>query len=75
MSGMDYVKRPDGKYVSKSDLNSTTNSSAYAAKDDTLLWAGGDYTAAWKAQYGLQKLPVRLTKTGIGSNIGPFKVT
>ena len=75
MSGMDYVKRPDGQYVSKSNLDQTTNSPAHAAKDDTLLWAGGDYTDAWKAQYGLQKLPVRLTKSGIGSNIGPFKVS
>ncbi len=74
MSGMDYVVLPDGQYANKNNPNQPTPNKEYAAKDDTLLWAGGDYTAAWKAQYNLQKLPIRLTKSGVGSNIGPFKV-
>lgn len=74
MSGMDYVVLPEGHYVHKNNPSESTQDKAYAAKDDTLLWAGGDYAAAWKAQYNLQKLPVRITKSGVGSNLGPFKV-
>ncbi len=74
LSGMDYVVLPDGQYVHQNSTELTTSDISNAAKDDTLLWAGGDYAAAWKAQYKVHKLPVRLTKSGIGSNIGPFKV-
>jgi len=74
LSGMDYVVLPDGQYVHQNSAELTTSDVSKAAKDDTLLWAGGDYAAAWKAQYKVHKLPVRLTKSGIGSNIGPFKV-
>lgn len=74
MSGMDYVVLPEGYYVHKNNPSESTQDKAYAAKDDTLLWAGGDYAASWKAQYNLQKLPVRITKSGVGSNLGPFKV-
>lgn len=76
LSGMEYVKNNEGKY-----LNGVLNGEAIysdqpdeQSKDDTLLWAGGTYEDAWKAQNGVKTLPVRITKSGVGTNIGPFKV-
>ncbi len=42
--------------------------------ENVLMWGGGNYTQALNALKGLLKLPVLLTKTGYGSNIGCFKV-
>lgn len=42
--------------------------------ENVLMWGGGTYENALNALKGLLKLPVLLTKTGYGSNIGCFKV-
>lgn len=42
--------------------------------ENVLMWGGGNYAQALEALKGLLKLPVLLTKTGYGSNIGCFKV-
>ncbi|MGM9838053.1 MAG: hypothetical protein ACI30A_06165 [Paludibacteraceae bacterium] len=42
--------------------------------ENVLMWGGGTYADAFAALQGLKKLPVLLTKTGYGSNIGCLKV-
>lgn len=45
-----------------------------ANKENVLMWGGGTYKEALSAVQNLTKLPVLLTKTGGGSNIGCLKL-
>lgn len=77
LSGLDYIVDANGKYLkidTTSGASSTTTSKSQATKDNILLWGGGTYADAWKAQNTSFNLPVLITKSGIGSNIGPFEI-
>ena len=76
LSGLEYIIDASGRYlkINTNGTSSTTNSSSQATKDNILLWGGGTYADAWKAQNTSDDLPVLITKSGIGSNIGPFKI-
>lgn len=80
LSGLDYIIDANGKYLqinTTTGASSTTDSKSQATKDNILLWGGGTYADAWKAQNTQNtslNLPVLLTKSGIGSNIGPFEI-
>lgn len=76
LSGLDYIIDASGKYLkitSSGESTSTTNRNQ-ATKDNILLWGGGTYADAWKAQNTSLKLPVLITKSGVGTNIGPFEI-
>ena len=77
LSGLDYIIDASGRYLqinTTTGASSTTTSKAQATKDNILLWGGGTYADAWKAQNTSLNLPVLITKSGIGSNIGPFEI-
>lgn len=71
LSGLYYVKNANGKYIQSDGTTSNVINNS-TLKDDNLLWSGGSYNDVWAAQKGEKILPVRITKSGIGSNIGPF---
>lgn len=54
--------------------NAITAGMSGLAKDNVLLWGKGTYNDALNAVKGLTYLPILLTKTGAGSNIGCLKV-
>lgn len=78
LSGLEYIIDASGRYL---NINTTTGepqtvaSKSQATKDNILLWGGGTYADAWKAQNTSLNLPVLITKSGVGSNIGPFEIT
>lgn len=76
LSGLEYIIDASGRYlkINTNGTSTTTTSKLQATKDNILLWGGGTYADAWKAQNTSVDLPVLITKAGIGSNIGPFKI-
>ena len=56
------------------DSGSITVSGVVYNSQGVGFWCGGDYSAALSAACGVGDMPVLLTKTGIGSRIGCFRV-